>query len=187
VPTDEEGRVLGFIEKPPLGEAPTNLINAGVYVLEPSILERIPEGEVWSAERRLFPGLVDEGAGLYATGTDAYWMDIGTPRKYLQANLDALSGAYRTDAAAALVPKEVLAAKGAFVAEDAKVSSACIGPGARVEAGAVLERAVLLAGARMARGAEVRDSILGEGATVEAGARVADQGIADHEVVRPSS
>jgi len=53
--------------------------------------------------------------------------------------------------------------------------------------GAVLERAVLLAGARMARGAEVRDSILGEGATVEAGARVADQGIADHEVVRPSS
>ena len=60
VPTAADGRVLGFIEKPPPGEATTNLINAGVYVFEPSILDRIPQGVEYSAERALFPGLVEE-------------------------------------------------------------------------------------------------------------------------------
>ena len=98
VPTDEDGRVKGFIEKPPPDEAPTNLINAGVYMLEPSVLQRIPAGVEWSAERALFPGLVEEGARLFATSTDAYWMDVGTPEKYLHANLDALAGRFRTEA-----------------------------------------------------------------------------------------
>ena len=94
VPTDDGGRVLGFIEKPPTGTAPTNLINAGIYLFEQGILDRIPPGEVWSAERQLFPGLVEEGAALYASAIDAYWLDVGTPDKYLQANLDALAGRF---------------------------------------------------------------------------------------------
>ncbi|HYO60801.1 MAG TPA: nucleotidyltransferase family protein, partial [Actinomycetota bacterium] len=66
VPTDSDGRVTAFVEKPPPGTAPTNLINAGVYVLEPSVLDRIPAGEPWSIERATFPQLVDEGARLFA-------------------------------------------------------------------------------------------------------------------------
>lgn len=91
VPTEPDGRVLGFIEKPPPGEAPTNLINAGVYVCEPRLLDRIPDGRAFSAEHELFPAVVENGT-MYARGADAYWMDIGTPEKYLQANLDALAG-----------------------------------------------------------------------------------------------
>ena len=70
VPTETDGRVLGFIEKPPAGEAPTNLVNAGVYVCEPRLLDRIPTGRVSSAERELWPDVVKDGT-LYARGTDA--------------------------------------------------------------------------------------------------------------------
>lgn len=161
VPTEPGGRVLGFIEKPPRDEAPTNLINAGIYVLEPSVLERIPRGEVWSAERQLFPGLVEEGARLFAVAAESYWMDIGTPEKFLQANLDALSGRYR-DAQLPELTGGSLIGKGAKVDRDAQVSSASIGEGVVIEAGAVVEESVLLPRAVVEAGAIVRRSILGE-------------------------
>ncbi|MGP8149637.1 MAG: NDP-sugar synthase, partial [Acidimicrobiales bacterium] len=91
VPTDEAGRVIAFIEKPPLGEAPTNLINAGIYVLETSVLDRIPSGRRVSIERETFPELVSSGR-LYALASDAYWLDTGRPHQYLQAQLDILWG-----------------------------------------------------------------------------------------------
>ena len=81
VPTDDDGRVVAFIEKPPPGEAPTNLINAGTYVLEPSVLDRIPGGRRVSIERETFPALVDDGR-LYALASDADWVDAGTPATY---------------------------------------------------------------------------------------------------------
>ncbi|MGH2695019.1 MAG: sugar phosphate nucleotidyltransferase [Actinomycetota bacterium] len=183
VPTDEEGRVLGFIEKPPPGEAPTDLINAGVYVLEPSVLDRVPPGEVWSAERQLFPSLVAEGARVYAVAAPAYWMDIGTPEKYLQANLDALSGRYQTPLVAEPGPAAILLDAGAKVADGARVSSACLGAGAVVEEGASVERSVLLPEASVGEGAVVLDSVIGEGARIEAGARVSADAVADGRVV----
>ena len=75
-----------FIEKPPRDEAPTNLINAGTYVLEPSVLDAIPAGPRVSIERETFPALVEEGT-LFALGSDAYWLDTGTPDAYLRAHL----------------------------------------------------------------------------------------------------
>ena len=164
VPTEQGGRVLGFIEKPPRDEAPTNLINAGIYVLEPSVLERIPRGEVWSAERQLFPGLVEERARLFAVATESYWMDIGTPEKFLQANLDALSGRYR-DAQLPELTGGSLIGEGAKIDGDAQVSSASIGEGAVIEKGAVVEESVLLPRAVVEAGAIVRRSILGEAST----------------------
>ncbi len=161
VPTEPGGRVRGFIEKPPRDEAPTNLINAGIYVLEPSVLERIPRGEVWSAERQLFPGLVEEGARVFAVAAESYWMDIGTPEKFLQANLDALSGRYR-DAQIPELAGGSLIGEGAKIDGDAQVSSASIGEGAVIEAGAVVEESVLLPRAVVEAGAVVRRSILGE-------------------------
>ena len=83
VPTAPDGRVARLRRETPPGTAPTNLINAGVYVLEPSILDRIPAGRPVSIERETFPALVAEG-GLYAMASDAYWVDAGTPAKYLE-------------------------------------------------------------------------------------------------------
>src|SRR5580698_7381353 len=85
VPTDEVGRVTAFVEKPPRDEAPTNEINAGTYVLEPSVLARIPEGGRVSIERETFPAMVRDG-GLFARSDDSYWLDTGTPAAYLQAH-----------------------------------------------------------------------------------------------------
>jgi mannose-1-phosphate guanylyltransferase len=178
VPTEPDGRVRGFIEKPPRDEAPTNLINAGVYLFEPSVLDRVPAGEPWSAETQLFPGLVAEGAGLYALPSTAYWMDIGTPQKYLQANLDFLSGRYGGHEA-----RSFLSDPDAVIEDGARVSSTCLGRGAHVEAGATVTDAVLLPAARIGRDATVTRSILGEGARVAAGARLEDATVADEDEV----
>ena len=179
VSTDDGGRVLGFIEKPPPGEEPTNLINAGIYVFEASVLERIPAGEVWSAERQLFPGLVEEGAALYATAVDAYWMDVGTPEKYLQANLDALEGHFRDPELGGGREGSCLLGDGAVVAADARISSACLGPGSEVGPQATVERSVVLPGVRIGSRAKVVDSIIGEKARVHAGAEVVGMTVAD--------
>ena len=182
VPTETDGRVLGFIEKPPAGEAPTNLINAGVYVCEPRLLDRIPAGRVSSAERELWPAVVQDGT-LFARGTDAYWMDIGTPAKYLQANLDALAGRYVCSAIAHPDEKMTLLGPGAEVHESAQVSSSCLGRGSRVEADAIVERAVLLADASVGTGATIRDAVLGERAAVGPGVVIEATAIGDGDIV----
>ena len=92
VPTDDDGRVIAFVEKPPRDEAPTNRINAGTYVLEPSVLDRIAGGRQVSIERETFPAMVADGT-LYAMPTDAYWLDAGTPGTTCRPNLDLLDGA----------------------------------------------------------------------------------------------
>ena len=171
VPTDERGRVLGFIEKPPRGQAPTDLINAGVYVMEPSVLERIPEGREHSAERALFPEMVGSGS-LYAARLDGYWMDVGTPEKYLRANRDALDGLLRGAEVVALDET-------AEVDAEARLSSSCVGARCRIAPGAVVTDSVLLDGVTVERDARVTDSIVGEGATIEAGAEVIGETIAD--------
>ena len=179
VPTDERGKVLGFIEKPSPGEATTNLINAGVYVFEPSVLDRIPPGVEWSAERQLFPRLVEEGS-LYARSDDhAYWLDIGTPEKDRQANMDALSGRLGGLEAGG----GVLAGPGAEIAPDAEVRLSCVGPGCSISAGARVTESVLLAGASVGPGAVVARSVLGAGVVVAPGATVSDAAIGDDESI----
>lgn len=174
VPTDDDGRVTGFIEKPARHEAPTNVINAGVYVLEPSVLARVPAGQEWSAERALFPELVSEGARLYAWPTDAYWIDVGTPDKYLRANLDAISGGFAMASGTAV-------ADSAAIDDEAMVDSSCVGAGVRVDTGARIEGSVLLPSVRVGAGASVKGSILGEGAVVAAGAEAVGETVGDDE------
>ena len=88
---DAEGRVLRFVEKPPRDAAPSNMINAGTYVFEPSMIDRVPVGGKVSIERVVFPAVAAESR-LYALCTDDYWIDTGRPEYYRQANLDAVSG-----------------------------------------------------------------------------------------------
>jgi mannose-1-phosphate guanylyltransferase len=170
-----DGEVLEFLEKPDPAEIDTDEINAGAYVLERAILDLIPAGRAVSIEREVFPRLV--GQGLYGRRLEGYWMDIGTPERYLQASWDILEGAVETDVTAT--------APGLFVDHTARVDGAAnVGPravvaaGCSVAEGAILSEAVLLHNCTVQAEARVEGSILandvtvGEGAVIEPGAVV---------------
>lgn len=182
VTTEDTGKVRAFIEKPPKEEAPTDLINTGVYVLEPEVMDRIPSGRAVSSEREVFPELVNEG-GLYALTTGAYWNEIGDPAKYLTANLDALSGRFSTDATASIGADRVLAGEGVAIAEGAQVSSVCLGPHVRVGPRAVVRGSVLLGNVTVGADAHVEGCVLGESVEVVAGTKLSGETIADDETV----
>ena len=159
VPTDDNGRVLDFIEKPPAGEAPTNLVNAGTYVLEPSVLDRIPAGRPTSVEREIFPAMAADGT-LFAMASDDYWVDAGTPASYLAANLhlvDHPEGGTHPEAR---------------VDPTARVCGSVIGPGAVVAPGASVDASLVLDGAIIRENARVEGSIIGPKANIAAGASV---------------
>jgi mannose-1-phosphate guanylyltransferase len=169
VTCDEEGAVLEFLEK--TGEAVPGEINAGAYVLERSVLDLMPTGEAVSIEREVFPRLVGEGLG--ALVLDGYWMDIGTPERYLQASWDILEG--RVETRVEPTAAGMLVAADAVIAEEASVGPrAVVSPGCRVEAGAEVADSVLLDGCTVGRDALVSGSILAPGAEVEAGAALRD-------------
>lgn len=163
VPTDEDGRVEAFIEKPPRETAPSHWINAGTYVLEPSVIGRIPDGRRVSIERETFPAMVADRS-LYAVESDDYWIDAGTPAAYLRAQLDLIDGHRAAGAVEGVSPT-------AFV-DDATVRHSVLMDGVVIEQGAVVVDSVLLPGARVESGGEVTGSILGPGALVEEGAVV---------------
>jgi mannose-1-phosphate guanylyltransferase len=166
VPTDDDGRVQAFVEKPPRDEAPTDLINAGTYVLEPSVLDRIDAGRRVSIEREVFPAMVADGA-LYARHDgDVYWIDTGTPQQYLAAMLDIVGGRRSGVAAPPAVHAD------AAVAPDAVVDGAVVMAGATIGAGASVRRSAVLPGAQVAAGAVVDGSVVGPNAIVGADARV---------------
>ncbi|HMI81507.1 MAG TPA: NDP-sugar synthase [Solirubrobacterales bacterium] len=164
---DEDGRVREFLEK--TGEAVPGEINAGAYVLDRSVLDLIPAGQAVSIEREVFPRLVGEGLG--ALLLDGYWMDIGTPERYLQASWDILEGRVRTEVEP--TSPGCLVAAGAEVSGEAKLGSrAVISPGCRVGAGAEVSESVLLDGCTIGEGARVEASILAPGVEVAAGAQL---------------
>ncbi len=166
VVTDDAGRVTEFIEKPPAGTAPSNWINAGTYVLEPSVLDLVPTGARSSIEREVFPELAGRGE-LFAMTSDAYWIDAGTPEAYLTAQLDLLDG-HRDGWAEAGVDPSAKVDPTATVRRSVIDADACVG------AGATVEDAVIMAGATVGDGATVTRSILGWGAEVAPAAVVAD-------------
>ena len=170
VPTDESGRVLAFVEKPAPGTAPTNLINAGYYVLEPSVIDRVPVEAKVNIERVTFPAMVAEET-LYARHLPAYWIDVGTPERYLQANLDAAGG----DPSSMVGP-------GCVIAADAVVESSVLLAGVVVESGAVVRRSMLGAGAVVSAGSTVEDlTVLGDGVRTEPGSTLTGVRVPDPE------
>ncbi len=203
VPTDGDGRVIEFVEKPPPERVPTNLINAGTYVLEPEVLERIPVGRRVSVERETFPALAAEGA-VFAMASDAYWLDTGTPTAYLRANADLVDGTRPGPPApgarqvalgvwtlaAPVVRGEVrpysLLGSGAQIGHGATVTGSVIGARAVVERGAHVEDSVLLPGARVGAEARVTGSILGHGAVVAEGCELAPVTVVGDEFEVPA-
>jgi mannose-1-phosphate guanylyltransferase len=183
VPTDDDGRVLAFVEKPPRDEAPTDLINAGFYVLEASVLDRIPAGRRVNVERETFPAMVDDGV-LFALADAAPWTDVGTPERYLAASLSLLPTTGREGTVEGGVVAPVLLEPGSTVKPGAVVHESVLSEGATVADGARVERSVLLAGARVDERAVVEDSIVGRDAVIGEGACLRELTVVgDREVV----
>ena len=204
VPIDADGRVTAFLEKPGPDEEAwvTDLINAGVYVLEPSVLDHVPAGQPSSFERHLFPSLLASGAPVYGEELYGYWRDLGTPIAYLAAQFDLLEGRLRLPINAtergrsqwfaddariaddAVLRGPILVGQGATVESQGRVfGPSVLGPGATVAGGARLERSVLLEDARIERGAKVSDSIIGRGVVVGDGAVVRDGAVVGDNVM----
>jgi mannose-1-phosphate guanylyltransferase len=175
-----DGRVESFLEKPRPEEIDTDLINAGFYVLEPEVLELVPEGRAVSIEREVFPRLAEEGS-VFGTALPGYWLDVGTPESYLQAHRDVLERTFPTAVGDALGSDFTLVDETADVHPGARlVPPVYVGPGAVVETGArVGSLAVLGAGARLGEGAVVENAVIGARSVLGAGATVVGSIVGD--------
>jgi mannose-1-phosphate guanylyltransferase len=160
----DDRAVTEFLEKPEVSVTDTNLINAGAYVLERDVLQEMPSAGInVSIERDVFPRLV--GRGLFGHPADGYWLDIGTPDRYLQGTFDILSGAVQT--AVQAQDDGVLVLPGCEVAPSATIGpDTVLGPGATVGEGAVIRRSVVLNGASVGAACALQDAIVGPHARV---------------------
>jgi NDP-sugar pyrophosphorylase family protein len=160
VETDRDGNVKRFLEKPGEDEITCNTINAGIYVLEPDTFDRIPKDTAWSIERSFFPSLIERGETFVAYVYDGYWIDIGTPAKYLQVHRDIMDGRYAAPpfngTSAAWVSPD------ARVDDTAEIHSPCfIDEGTIIKAGAkILPYSVIGRQTHVEEGATVDGSII---------------------------
>ena len=187
----EDGEITEFLEKPEPDQINTDEISAGAYVLERSVLELIPEDREVSIEREVFPKLV--GEGLYGRRLPGYWMDIGTPQRYLQASWDILERRVETEVGERLDADGLLVEPGTAVDDRAEITApgfieshtsigadvrvgplAVIGPGCEIAERAAIERSALLRGCRLGAGAQVAGAILAAGVEVGSEARVGE-------------
>ena len=172
VETEGDARVTAFREKPT--DARPGDVNAGTYVLDPSVLRAWDPGRTISIETEIFPALIRRDLPVYAFPADAYWMDLGTPAQYVQAHVDLLAG--RLSGRSYSAP---WIGAGAEVDPAARLEgSVTVGEGCRVAAGASLEAAVLLPGAAVEQEAQVVRSIVGPGAVIGRGATLLDAVVA---------
>jgi len=174
VALDDNRRILEFVEKPSRETAPSNLINAGTYVFEPEALAMIERGRRVSMEREILPELARKGAA-FALDSDAYWIDTGTPQRYVHAQLHVIAGLRPN----VILPEHEVHAPGVLVGPGAVVDgeilgNAYIGSHAIVEEGAVVENAVIGTSVRICSGSTVRGSVLLRDVAIDPKAHVED-------------
>jgi NDP-sugar pyrophosphorylase family protein len=179
VETDPDGNILRFLEKPKPEEITTNNINAGIYVLEPDTFDRIPSEVSWSIERSYFPSLVERHETFVAYIYNGYWIDIGTPEKYVQVHRDIMDGRYAAPPFAGM-SQQTWIAPDARVEDGATIEGPCfVDDGVLIKAGArvgpysvlgrqtqvdeeaVVDGAIIWPNCRVGRDASVRQAILG--------------------------
>jgi len=201
VETDATGNIRRFLEKPSADEITVDTINAGIYVLEPDTFDRIPKDQPWSIERSFFPSLIERGETFMAYVYRGYWIDIGTPDKYMQVHRDIMDGHYRSAPFAGLL-SAVSIARDARVEDGVTIEGPCfidegvvVKAGARigpytvlgrqchVEEHATIEHSIVWANSRISQDAIVRRSILarhchiGRSALVEDGVVLGDKSV----------
>jgi mannose-1-phosphate guanylyltransferase len=167
VETDGDGWVRRFIEKPGPDEITCNTINAGIYVLEPSVLRYMPKGEPYSFERGLFPTLLEHKEAVLSFVLDKYWIDIGTPQKYLEVHHDILSHKFASPRVAKSALDRATLAQGATVDE-----KSIIGPDVTIRSGVRIENSVIGKNCKIDEGAQIIDSVVWSGNTIDADARI---------------
>lgn len=177
VETDDEGKVLQFSEKPKAEEIAnltTKNINAGIYILEPSVLDLIPAGENRSFEYNVFPDLLNREKSFYAYILDGnYWRDIGNPKSYLDAHHDFLNGKIKNFkikkstnfevATLADIDKSSIIGENCVIKPNAKILNSVIGEGVHIEEKAIVENSVIWAHTRISNSAHVKNAVIGRG------------------------
>ncbi len=175
VEVGENNEVLRFLEKPQPDEISRiniNTINAGIYILEPKVLDGIPKNENYSFEYGVFPGLLKKGENFRAfVARDAYWLDIGTPQRYLQAHCDLMSGKIRNfeinragrfdQSADAEIDDKSCIADGCVIKPKAKIINSVLGKGVIIEENSIVRNSVIWSGTRVNSCTNVFDSIIG--------------------------
>jgi NDP-sugar pyrophosphorylase family protein len=201
VETDRDGNITRFIEKPKADEITCDTINAGIYVLEPDTFDRIPKDTPWSIERSFFPSLIDRKETFVAYVYRGYWIDIGTPEKYIQVHRDIMDGRYRAEPfastaspvwtspharveAGATIEAPAFLDDGALVKAGARIGPyAVVGRQCHIEEHAVIEHSILWPNNRVGQEAVVRRAILGRqchvgrSAMVDSGAILGDKSV----------
>jgi NDP-sugar pyrophosphorylase family protein len=176
VETTEDGRIKRFLEKPnpeELAKIKLDTINAGTYILEPKVLDLIPKGENYSFEYGVFPALLNRREEFFGyLPNDTYWLDIGTPQRYLQAHHDLLAGKVRdfkekTNFDTISLTENVEIDGKSIIAEDcvikfgAKIINSVLGRGVFVEENAVIKNSVILSNTKISTSVSISDSIIG--------------------------
>ena len=196
---DANNRVSAFVEKPPPGSAPTDEVNAGTYLLEREVLDRIPAGRPVSIERETFPALIAAGRPLYAFTTDDYWIDLGKPEAYLSAHRHVFDGTMPLGLTpevdgpgASRAPKSALRPP-VFIGNDCRIAPdatvgpyAVLGDGCEVGAGAVVQDSLLWDGVVVEPGAQLDWAIVASRARIGAGARVGRGAVIGHDEQIPA-
>jgi mannose-1-phosphate guanylyltransferase len=183
VETDSNLRVTRFVEKPKREQVTSNMINAGVYIIEAEVLKRIPEGKRCMFEHDIFPSMVAEKEPVFGYTTDVYWMDMGTPEKYLQLNGDLLCGkSTQVD----FRKTDIRIDKQSYVHQQSKLvgpilidrncnvgkgvqlkGPAVIGLGCKIDDGASIENSVLWQNVTVGEQAVLKDSIVASNSRID--------------------
>ncbi|MBI2836251.1 MAG: NDP-sugar synthase [Chloroflexi bacterium] len=204
IETDSESRILSFKEKPRAGEATGNMVNIGTYVLEPEILSQIPAGLEVSIERQTFPRLLSDVKPLYAFASPAYWLDIGTPEKYLKLHADLMSGRCRQDifdpaqglkagensnmSLSARITGPVMIGSNCFIGNRVTLTGpVVIGDGSNISAESVIENSVIWAGAWTGPRVSIRNSILADHCYLQANSTIEGAVLGDNVTVSEGS
>ena len=185
VEADSHGRVVRFTEKPAEDEIVGDTINAGIYIVERSILDRIKPDSPQSFERDLFPALLQSGAKVHAYLTHGYWQDMGSPYKYLEATYGIISGRMKLPA----YPQKACSPNhwekrnvsidafsildgGCVVKPDVVIENSVLGEDCRIEEGTLIKDSVIWSGTRILPNARIERAILGRQCHIGEGARL---------------
>jgi mannose-1-phosphate guanylyltransferase len=165
VETASDGSVQRFLEKPSPSEITCNTINAGVYVLEPSVLRYMPKGEPYSFERGLFPTLLEKKELVMSYVLDKYWIDIGTPQKYLEVHHDILAGRFASTRIPALNSKSIIDPE-VTIRNGVRIENSVIGRNCRIEEGVHIVDSVIWPGTTVDTDSHIQGAIIGKGCYV---------------------
>jgi len=194
VETGDDGRVQRFVEKPKPEEITCNTINAGIYILEPRVLDFIPENEPFMFEYGVFPQLLESGEPFFAYVWDGYWRDIGTSASYLKANLDVIAGEVKLlelphnergekfDESVEIEAPSIVDST-CTLKSDVQIINSVVSKNCYIEERARIENSVVRGGTRIGQGATVLNAVVGKSCHIGRSVTVDGAVLGDKSVV----